>query len=143
MNNAQTVKTLFSRTTTVEIDINAPAGAVWSVLTNSQNYAKWNSTIVSMEGTIKLGNTTKLVSKLDPKRTFKLKVKEFVPDQTLVWGDPMGKRVYTLAEKQGTTHFTMTEKIGGPIYPLFASKIPSFDESFEQFSSDLKKEAEK
>lgn len=36
----------------------------------------------------------------------------------------------------------MTEKIGGPIYPLFAKMIPSFDQSFEQYVKDLKKEAE-
>jgi hypothetical protein len=36
----------------------------------------------------------------------------------------------------------MTEKIGGPIFPLFARMIPSFDQSFEQYAKDLKKEAE-
>ena len=36
----------------------------------------------------------------------------------------------------------MTEKIGGLIFPLFANKIPSFDKTFEQFTADLKKEAE-
>ncbi len=36
----------------------------------------------------------------------------------------------------------MTERIGGPLFPLFAGMIPSFDESFDKFASDLKKEAE-
>ena len=36
----------------------------------------------------------------------------------------------------------MNEKIGGPLFPLFAKMIPSFDQSFEQFASDLKKESE-
>ena len=36
----------------------------------------------------------------------------------------------------------MSEKIGGPVFPLFAKMIPPFDRSFEQFASDLKKEAE-
>jgi hypothetical protein len=36
----------------------------------------------------------------------------------------------------------MTEKIGGPLFPLFASSIPSFDASFERFAADLKREAE-
>ena len=36
----------------------------------------------------------------------------------------------------------MTEKIGGPLFPLVAKMIPSFDKSFEQFAIDLKKEAE-
>ena len=29
------------------------------------------------------------------------------------------------------------------MFPLFANKIPSFDESFEQFATDLKTAAEK
>ena len=36
----------------------------------------------------------------------------------------------------------MSEKIGGPIFPLFSKYIPSFDNAFEQFAADLKKEAE-
>jgi hypothetical protein len=37
----------------------------------------------------------------------------------------------------------MKGKISGLIYPLIASKIPSFDESFNRFALDLKDEAEK
>ena len=36
----------------------------------------------------------------------------------------------------------LTETIGGPLFPLFASQIPSFDTSFEQFTLDLKQAAE-
>lgn len=143
MNKAVTVTSIFSRTTTIEADINAPVSTVWDILINSKKYTTWNSTIVSIDGEIKLGSTIKLVSKLDPTRTFKLKVKQYIPYQLLVWGDPMGKRTYQLIENSGSTHITMTEKIGGPFFPLFASKIPPFDESFEQFVNDLKKEAEK
>jgi len=76
-------------------------------------------------------------------RTFKLKVKEFEPPNRLSWGDAMGTRVYTLsANSQNGTRFTMSEKIGGPVFPLFAKMIPPFDESFNQFASDLKTTAE-
>ena len=55
----------------------------------------------------------------------------------------MGNRVYTIEKSKGDRIvFTMTEKIGGPIFLLFAKYIPSFDDSFEQFAADLKKEAE-
>jgi hypothetical protein len=80
---------------------------------------------------------------LDKKRMFKLKVKEFVPEQRLVWGNAMGSRVYTLSKGSGgSTLFSMKEKIGGPLFPLCAGAIPSFDESFERFAADLKREAE-
>jgi hypothetical protein len=65
-----------------------------------------------------------------------------VPEKRLVWGDAMGSRVYTLDKDGEATRFTMSEKIGGPLFPLFAGMIPPFDESFDQFAADLKKEAE-
>ena len=71
-----------------------------------------------------------------------MKVKEFVPEKRLVWGDAMGSRVYSLEKSGSSTQFSMTERIGGPLFPLFAGMIPSFDESFDKFTADLKKEAE-
>ncbi|MGB1039848.1 MAG: SRPBCC domain-containing protein [Flavobacteriales bacterium] len=139
---AATIKKTFSRTTTISQTIDADITTVWEILTNASNYSKWNSTIISIEGEIKKGSKIKLISTLDSTRIFKLKVKEAIPNQKLVWGDAMGKRTYTLEKKEGKTLFTMNEKIGGFMFPLFANKIPSFDESFEQFTADLKKEAE-
>lgn len=143
MEKAQTTSTFFSRSTEVAIDINAPAKSVWKVLTDAENFASWNSTVVSFEGEIKQGETIKLVSTLDPKRTFKLRVKELVPEEKLVWGDAQGARTYTLEKlSDDETRFRMHEKIGGPLFPLFAKMIPPFDESFNQFAKDLKNTSE-
>lgn len=140
---ALTTKSTFSRTTSVSTEIAADSPIVWALLTNASDYARWNSTVISIEGKIAKGEKIKLKSTLDPKRVFKLSVKEMEPNTRLVWGDAMGKRVYTLAKsKNNGVLFSMNEKIGGPLFPLFAKMIPSFDESFEQFASDLKKEAE-
>ena len=139
---ATTTKSTFSRETTVSIGIAAESAVVWALLTNASDYPRWNSTVVSIEGEIETGGEIKLVSTLDESRTFNLKVKEVVPEKRLVWGDRMGDRVYTIASSEGGVTFTMTEKIGGLLFPLFAGQIPSFDEAFEQFAADLKKEAE-
>ena len=139
---ANTVKNTFNRKTTVSTSINADASIVWALLTNASDFSRWNSTIVSIEGEIQKGEKIRLKSTLDPGRTFKLKIKEVVPEQKLVWGDALGKRTYSLEKQGDSTLFTMAEKIGGLMFPLFAKKIPPFDESFEQFASDLKKEAE-
>ncbi len=140
--NATTTKKTFKRTTTISTMVKAEPSVVWKLLTDGSNYTNWNSTIVSLEGNIVEGDKIKLISTLDPSRTFKLKVKEAVADQKLVWGDAMGERTYLLESTGNGTKFTMTEKIGGLMFPLFASKIPSFDESFETFAADLKKAAE-
>ena len=140
---ASTTKKMFSRTTSIFLDIEANQSIIWSLLTNAEDYPRWNSTIVSLEGTIAQGEKIQLVSTLDPKRTFKLKVKSIQAEKSLVWGDAMGQRTYTLEpQANGIVRFSMVEKIGGPLFPLFAGMIPSFDESFEQFAGDLKKEAE-
>lgn len=140
---AVTTKKLFSRETAVSIDIQADPGIIWGLLTNATEFPKWNSTIVSIEGNIAAGNKIQLKSRLDPKRVFKLRIKEFEANKRLVWGDTMGTRVYTLKSLGNRmTNFTMTEKIGGPLFPLFAKMIPPFDQSFEQFAKDLKRAAE-
>jgi len=140
---AVTIKKTFSRETAISVDIQADKSVIWALLTNASDYPRWNSTVISIDGTITKGGKIKLKSTLDPKRVFKLAVKEFEADNKLVWGDAMGKRTYTLKSiGNGLTNFSMNEKIGGPIFPLFAKMIPPFDKSFEQFAIDLKKEAE-
>ena len=140
---ATTTKEIFSRETSVGTKIFADPAIVWALLTHASDYPRWNSTITSMNGDIREGGSIALKSTLDEKRTFNLKVKEFVPEKRLVWGDALGSRVYTLTRGNGgSTIFSMTEKIGGPLFPLFASSIPSFDASFERFAADLKREAE-
>jgi hypothetical protein len=140
---ATTVKKTFSRQTSIGIEINADPKIIWALLTHGSDYPRWNTTVTSLQGNIALGEKIQLKSILDAKRTFKLKVKEFIPEKKLVWGDGMGNRIYTIdPQTNGLANFTMTEKIGGPMFPLFAKMIPPFDESFERFASDLKKEAE-
>jgi uncharacterized protein YndB with AHSA1/START domain len=140
---AKTTKKTFSRETSINTTIFADPAIVWALLTNASDIPRWNSTITSLKGNIRENETIELKSTLDTKRTYKLKVKEFVPERRLAWGDAMGNRVYTIDKSGGgSVLFSMAEKIGGPLFPLFAGSIPSFDESFEQFAADLKKEAE-
>lgn len=140
---AVTEKKFFSRETGVSINIKADTSIIWALLTNAADFPRWNKTVTSLEGNIALGETIQLKSVLDPKRVFKLKVKELQPGQKMVWGDAMGNRVYTLQKKgDNLVNFSMTEKIGGLLFPLFAGMIPAFDETFEQFAASLKNEAE-
>ncbi len=140
---ATTVKKTFSRETSVSIAIKADPAIVWALLTHAADYPRWNSTVISIDGKIAKGETIKLKSTLAPKRTFKLRIKELELEKRLVWGDAQGNRTYTLTPQgNGTLTFTMNEKIGGFMFPLYARYLPPFDESFEQFAADLKKEAE-
>lgn len=140
---ATTVKKFFSRQTSVVVEIAAAPEKIWQLLTHAEAYTSWNRTIVELTGRIALGEQIVLRSTLAPNRKFKLKVKEFQPNVRLSWGDALGTRVFTLSPtSSGTTRFSMSEKIGGPIFPLFARMIPPFDDAFDQFAADLKHKAE-
>ena len=140
---AKTTKSFFSRETEVAIDIRARPEDVWSILVNAADYPKWNSTVTSLEGRIAVGEKIALKSILDAKRTFELKVIELDAPSRMVWGDAMGKRTYEVAKKDdATVTFSMRERIGGPLFPLFAGMIPPFDDVFDKFAADLKKKAE-
>lgn len=144
---ASTLKKTFSRETAVSIEIKADPAIVWSLLTNGSDITRWNSTITFFEGDIEEGNKIKLKSVVDEKRTFKLKVKEMIPEQKMLWSDGAapffkGVRKYTLSKTADGCIFEMREKIGGLMFPMAAGSIPPFDASFEQFAADLKKEAE-
>ncbi len=140
---AHTTKKLFSRETTVSVLINTEPEKIWKILVDVANYKNWNSTIISIEGEIKTGGEIKIIPSINPNRTFKLKIKVFEPYTKMVSGDAMGRRNFLLEKVSGGTQFTMTEKIGGPLFPLFAKMIPPFDDAFDAYARDLKKEAER
>ena len=140
---ASTTKKTFSRETSIKIEIKSNLSIVWMLLTNASDFSRWNSTITSIEGEISKGKKIRLKSTLDEKRIFKLKIKEFETEKRMVWGDGKGNRIYSISKNiDNTITFSMTEKIGGLMFPMYAKYIPPFDESFEQFGSDLRKEAE-
>lgn len=132
----------------VAIVIAATPATVWSVLTDGPSYKSWNSTVVSLDGTIAAGNRVALVSHIAPKRTFKLKVSEFEAPHHMVWEDGnsmfLGVRTFTLTATGDTaTTFVMSETFSGGMLGMIESKLPDFTPDFEAFAADLKKEAER
>ncbi|MGI9597630.1 MAG: SRPBCC family protein [Acidimicrobiales bacterium] len=132
----------------VERQISAPAERVWALLTDGQNYTSWNPAVVSLDGSIRQGETISLVSVVNPKRTFKLKVAEMSAPDRMVWSDGMplglfkGVRTYLLDERDGVTTFSMTEEFSGPLSGMITKAIPDMTDSFNQFADGLKKAAE-
>ena len=129
--------------------ISAPPDRVWARLTDAASYPQWNPTVVRIDGTIALGQTIKLVSTLDPKRTFKLKVAELDPPRRMVWSSGMplglftGRRTFTLTPRaDGGTDFAMEEVFSGPLAPMITKAIPDMTESFTEFSAALKSASE-
>lgn len=129
--------------------IAAPASVVWGLLSDADSYADWNEAVISIEGPIEVGNTIRLVSVADPKRTFKLKVAEASPPNHMVWADGMplglftGRRTFTIVERdEGACEFSMVEAFTGPLAGLITKAIPDLTPSFETFADGLKSAAE-
>lgn len=147
-NKATSSATTFRTETAVTINIKAPAEKIMALLTNASEFAKWNSTVISIDGQIKQGKKFKLVSKLDPKRTFHLKVTQLTPT-TMIWQDgfaPMflGVRTFSISPKSdGTTDYSMVEVFKGIMLPMIKGSLPDFKPNFEQYALDLKTAAEK
>lgn len=129
--------------------INAPADRVWALLADAGGYTSWNPTIVSLEGTIAVGEKISLVSTVNPKRAFKLNIVEMSEPNKMVWADGMplglfkGERTFTLTSNAaGGTEFAMREVYTGLLAPLITKTIPDMTESFGQFADGLKQAAE-
>lgn len=137
-----------SKRTHIERDIDAPAERVWALLTDAAGYTSWNPTTISLNGSIAQGETISLVTTVDPKRTFKLKVAELSPPHRMVWSDGMplglfrGTRTYLVSERGDGCRFTMTEEFTGPLAPLITKAIPDLTDSFVQIADGLKTAAE-
>lgn len=134
----------------VQRDISAPPDRVWALLADSETWVDWNPTVTRIEGPIRAGGTVELVSTVNPKRTFKLRVTEIDAPNRMVWADGMplglftGTRTY-LVEPVGdgsASRFVMTERYTGPLAPLVTRAIPDLSDSFEQFADGLKAGAE-
>jgi len=143
-----TEKSAFRMSVSVSVRIQAKPERIWSLLTDASDFARWNSTVTSITGKIALGEKIVVKVPISPKRDFKLKVIEFVPDKKMVWADgfaPMfrGVRTYTLeAADDGSTGFEMTEVFSGMMLPMIAGSLPDFAPAFSTYAADLQREAQ-
>ena len=145
---ANKTKSAFRMEYSAGINIKAKPEQVWALMTNAMDFPRWNSTVKSIEGKIASRETIKLVATISPERVFNLHIIEFTPQKKMVWSDGnamfKGVRTYTLTPKaDGSTDFTMSEVYTGLMLPMIAGSLPDFIPTFEQYVSDLKKEAEK
>ena len=133
----------------VAVSIGAPAQRVWDLLVDAPGYKKWNTSVVSIEGPIEAGSTIKLVSAVDPKRTFVLKVTQMTPPRQMVWSGGMplglftGTRTFLIEPEAQGCRFSMSEVYTGLFSGLIFKSIPDLTDSFKQFADGLKGAAER
>jgi hypothetical protein len=105
--------------------------------------ARWNKTLVSIEGQIVDGGTVTLVSTVNPKRTFSLKVSDMSAPNRMTWSDGMplglfsGTCTFQLKDQGGKTEFSMKEVYGGLLAGLITRSIPDMTDSFNEYAEAL------
>ena len=123
--------------------IDRPLDDVWEVLRDVSSYPEWNSGIVSLIGDGSPGSTIELVSEIDPKRSFRVKVVELVDGRSMTWrgGAPLGlfrgTRRYSLSSAGTSTRVSVREEFTGPLVPMIWRTMPDLQPSFDRFVDGL------
>ena len=147
MATARKTKATFNQSVAISIDIDAPPSRVWKLLTDAADFARWNSTVVQIDGQIKEGNKIKLKS-AGSDRIFNLKVDGVKENERMTWSDgiaPMfkGVRTFCVSPTAHGVRFEMEETFSGLMLPLIKGQLPDFGPIFETYAHDLKAEAER
>jgi len=136
-----------------EIEINAPAGAVWSILTDFDRFPQWNPFMKRFSGNLQ--EEAKLEIFINPPNsrgmTIKPEILEYEPGKKLRWLGVLGVRRLFDGEHSWTTEeinedktlFIQKEVFTGLLVPLGSGLLKNTATGFEMMNPALKEEAEK
>jgi len=132
-----------------EIVIKAKTEEVWAVLTDFDNYQKWNPFIKLIKGQVVVGN--RITVRLEPPgasgMNIRPKVLAFVANKEFRWIGHLllpglfdGDHRFELVDnKNGTTTFKQSEKFKGLLIPLFKKMLDiNTTNGFRQMNEKLK-----
>ncbi len=136
-------------TTSTTVHIDSPAERVWQLLTDTDWWNRAENGVVRVAGRIESGEKIELVSELQPKRGFTLKVTEMLEPRRMTWtgGMPLGlctgRRSFVIeSTDERSCTFTMAEDFTGPLSPMIVRSLPDFQASFDGFAHALKTDSE-
>jgi hypothetical protein len=141
------------KTLNTHIDIHAPAGAVWEVLTDLERYAEWNPFIVEAAGKVAVGAClTVRVKPVGGRATaFRPTVTAADPERRFawlgrLWGVPGlfdGAHRFELQADGDRTRLVQAEDFRGVLVPLFAGSLETGSRAgFEAMNVALARRAE-
>jgi hypothetical protein len=137
------------KTASATIKIKGSPEKIWGILTDATKYREWDPGIISLEGKIAPAEKLTIYAKIAPKRAFKVRVSEFVPNSKMVWSSGMpfglfeGQRSFRLEPlEDGQVTFILQEVFSGLLLPLLGGTIPDLNPTFASFAKALKTRAE-
>lgn len=126
--------------------INAPASAVFKIISDADAYPKFDPNCERVDGRIELGKKIVFVSKSKQYRIMRIRISDMTPDEGMIWefGLPLnllrGVRTFkVIAKDDQTTEFQMYEIQSGHLFNFFGKILPDQSHTFEQFAKGLKR----
>jgi len=137
-----------------QIDIEAPAGRVWSLLVDFPSYPRWNPFIRSIEGSVEVGQVLQVFIQPPGKRgmRFRPTVLAVQPNRELRWKGKLlvaglfdGEHYFELEPKPGGgLILRQCEVFSGILVPLLRRSLDGATrQGFVAMNEALKREAEK
>ncbi|MEQ3549666.1 SRPBCC domain-containing protein [Pseudonocardia nematodicida] len=134
------------------IDINAPAGRVWAIFTDTAAYPEWNPFMTKLDGELTLGSrlAVTIVPPGGKPNSFRPTVTAVEPGRRLAWlgrlpipGLVDGAHSFELEPlTPETTRFTQSERFTGLLVPLLGGMLRPAEAGFAAMNSALAARAE-
>lgn len=135
-----------------EIEINAPAGVVWDILTDFGHYPQWNPFIKEISGDQIVGAPLEVFIKPPNSNGMKIKPKvlSYIPEEELSWlGSLWIPKLFDgehslIIEKidENKVLFIQKEEFNGLFVSLLSGMLKDTESGFEAMNRALKREAE-
>ncbi len=136
-----------------EIEINASALVVWNIVTDFDNFPKWNPFIREISGTPQKGSMIQVVMKPpnSSAMTFKPTILEYKPEEKLRWLGKLwipklfdGEHNFIIKKiDENKVIFIQKENFSGVLVPILSGLLKNTEKGFEMMNRALKEEAEK
>ena len=133
------------------VEIGAPTGRVWGVLTDFAHFPEWNPFIVRIDGSPEPGARLRVEIRPPGKSamTFAPVVLAARPGKELRWRGRLllpgvfdGEHAFELEERSGHCSFRQSERFTGLLVPLLGGALAATERGFQAMNAALKQRAE-
>ncbi|MEL7671046.1 SRPBCC domain-containing protein [Methanobacterium sp.] len=135
-----------------EIEINAPASVVWSILTDFDDFSRWNPFIRKISGKLQEGAQIEvfIIPPNSNGMKFRPKILTYDPEKELRWLGNFwipklfdGEHSLVINEiSENKVLFIQKERFSGLFVPFFSGTLKNTESGFEMMNHALKEEAE-
>ena len=127
--------------------VNARGLTVWDIITDSSNFAVWDSGITSVSGAIRNGGTVRVRTLHGGSRSYRVAVEQ-TPGDVMTWtravhpGLGATVRTFVLTPHAGMTLLLVRDEIKGPLRGIIQSPFSPLEKDLNNFVEAIKRRAE-